>query len=233
MKKTKKCTKCHVRKPLAAFSKNASKKDGLQTYCKECTKVYHDDHYEEWRVRNARYYAGHCEEWRVRNARYQAKHREEARVYSAQYRMLHLEECRARDARYCAEHRNEACMRAARWHKAHPELARAQTRRRRARKRSVSEHFTPEMEQFIRMSWGAQCAFCGSTRKLHIDHWRSLSRGHALTLNNAVLLCKSCNSSKGTKLPEKLANQVQVVAIEQRLVEQAERWEDCERLAVS
>lgn len=34
--KTKVCTKCGKRKPLSAFAKDCTKKDGLKSQCKEC-----------------------------------------------------------------------------------------------------------------------------------------------------------------------------------------------------
>lgn len=40
MEKLKKCSKCGRELPVSEFWKNASTKDGLQTYCKECGNVY-------------------------------------------------------------------------------------------------------------------------------------------------------------------------------------------------
>lgn len=37
---TKVCSLCKQELPLTMFHKNHSRKDGLQTYCKECGKVY-------------------------------------------------------------------------------------------------------------------------------------------------------------------------------------------------
>lgn len=34
--KMKTCTRCGKRKPISGFSKDASKKDGIRNYCKEC-----------------------------------------------------------------------------------------------------------------------------------------------------------------------------------------------------
>lgn len=42
---SKLCNKCGEIKPISDFGKNKSKKDGLQSYCKECTKIYRHNHY--------------------------------------------------------------------------------------------------------------------------------------------------------------------------------------------
>lgn len=44
------CYKCKEEKPFEKFSKNSSKKDGLQGYCKDCKKpvdnIYSQNHKE-------------------------------------------------------------------------------------------------------------------------------------------------------------------------------------------
>lgn len=49
---TKKCPSCKTDKTTDCFAKNARKKDGLQSTCKECRKVYFKKHYEN----NKKYY---------------------------------------------------------------------------------------------------------------------------------------------------------------------------------
>lgn len=49
---TKLCTKCGKVKSVSEFSKNSSKKDGLQSMCKECVRKYKQKHYAE----NKQYY---------------------------------------------------------------------------------------------------------------------------------------------------------------------------------
>lgn len=41
----KKCGKCGVTKARTEFHANPTKKDGLQSMCKECRKEYHREHY--------------------------------------------------------------------------------------------------------------------------------------------------------------------------------------------
>lgn len=45
--KTKFCNKCTTNKSVDDFHKNPTRKDGVQTMCKECRKVYHRKHYEK------------------------------------------------------------------------------------------------------------------------------------------------------------------------------------------
>lgn len=74
--------------------------------------------------------------------------------------------------------------------------------KRRAMKVYVSESYTVADKRLTEELFGNACFNCGSTDNLQIDHHRPLSLGHALTIKNAVILCKSCNCSKGNKLPE-------------------------------
>jgi 5-methylcytosine-specific restriction endonuclease McrA len=83
-------------------------------------------------------------------------------------------------------------------------------RRRRERKYSLDMQFTNKDAKLIRERFEYKCFNCGSKEKLEIDHHYPLSRGHGLTLSNAVLLCKFCNSSKGNKMPEKFYTQEQL-----------------------
>lgn len=48
----KSCTKCNKEKRTECFSKNRSKKDGLNSHCKDCHSVYIRAHYQK----NKKYY---------------------------------------------------------------------------------------------------------------------------------------------------------------------------------
>ena len=68
----KKCSKCGRELPLECFSKNKTKSDGLQSYCKECKKQY-----------NTKYDAEHVEEIKQHKAKYRAEHVEEIKQHNA------------------------------------------------------------------------------------------------------------------------------------------------------
>ena len=87
------------------------------------------------------------------------------------------------------------------YHKNHPEVSKKHSRIRRARQANVQEHYTEEDELYTRDKFNNKCAVCGSIENLCIDHWLPLSKGNALSRENAVLLCNTCNAKKNNKLP--------------------------------
>ena len=53
--KTKRCTKCNRELPIECFGNNKTKKDGLQSWCRECSNGYsqtynktHKEHYKQY-----------------------------------------------------------------------------------------------------------------------------------------------------------------------------------------
>jgi len=62
----KNCSTCKIEKELSEFIKDNTKKDGLKTQCKSCTKQWREnnkDYYKEWKEKNKDYY----KEWRENN----------------------------------------------------------------------------------------------------------------------------------------------------------------------
>lgn len=77
---TKICSKCGRKLPLDCFSKCKSKKDGLQSYCKECRKQY-----------DKQYYAEHKEEKAAYDKQYKADNSEHLKEYFKQYYAEHTD----------------------------------------------------------------------------------------------------------------------------------------------
>ena len=75
-------------------------------------------------------------------------------------------------------------------------------RKRRNAKVKLNEQFSKVDERIVRNSFDGKCYVWGSVKSLDIDHHVPLSLGAPLTLANAVLLCRSCNSKKGKELPQ-------------------------------
>lgn len=59
----KKCTKCGVEKDVSEFHKRKSSKDGLDFWCKDCTKIYA----QKWRKINASKIKEQYRDWEKKN----------------------------------------------------------------------------------------------------------------------------------------------------------------------
>ena len=83
----KKCSKCDVVKPLGEFFKDKSKEDRLRPSCKECSKTWHQQHYqkhkEKYKQSDKQYYQNNKE----KKKQYAQEHKEERKEYLRQYRM--------------------------------------------------------------------------------------------------------------------------------------------------
>ena len=71
---------------------------------------------------------------------------------------------------------------------------RRRPRHQRVRRRRV---WSDEERRAILDRDGWQCVYCGSRDELEIDHIVPFSRGGACSVENAAVLCRSCNARKG------------------------------------
>jgi 5-methylcytosine-specific restriction endonuclease McrA len=55
-------------------------------------------------------------------------------------------------------------------------------------------------------AFGEQCAECGSTTNLQVDHIKPHSLGGRTVFNNLQLLCGTCNSKKSNRATHLLEN---------------------------
>lgn len=86
--------------------------------------------------------------------------------------------------------------------------------RRRERKANLDTALTADQIRDIYDKFNHECFKCHSTENLSIDHHIPLFHGHGLSISNAVILCVSCNSSKGTKSPAEFYTPNQLLALE-------------------
>ena len=219
------CTRCKRGLPVAMFHKWHNAKDGLKDWCKECMHEY-----------NAQYRKTNLTARRQSEAAYRLSHRKELAHASAAYYIANREGQLQVRRRYAESHRQEAILRSRRWNAEHPERrrvqGRVQGRRRRARQREINEQFTAAMEAFVCVFWQHRCAVCGVEDRLEIDHWLPLTKGYALDTTNAVLLCRSCNARKSSRLPAQIYSAGFVSSVAERLQQQNAEWIRSKRAAV-
>ena len=104
---TKRCSKCGETKPVPAFSRKASSKDGLRSQCKACIAEHNAANRGKIAKRDAAYRAANRDKIAKRDAEHYAANREERLKWQAEYYANHREERLKRQAEYNASHRKE------------------------------------------------------------------------------------------------------------------------------
>ncbi len=100
----------------------------------------------------------------------------------------------------CPEYRAANSRRACLWVKENPQKKAVQSARRRARKMAALGAFTAaEWAERLRL-FGGFCAYCDQPAE-SIDHVIPLVEGGSNDILNLVPACRSCNSSKGDRMP--------------------------------
>ena len=173
---TKICSYCKLEKAETEFYVRRASRDGLAFKCKSCCRVFEQTPQGKLiRIRAVR--------------KYQATERGHEVVLKSNRKRTGTSKRRASSNSANRKYKKTPKGRI-------PEI------RRRERKRGLDLQLTPADIVQLHVRFEHKCFNCGSTNRLTIDHHRPLSRGFGLSLQNAVLLCSVCNSSKCNKLPE-------------------------------
>lgn len=189
----KRCPSCEQVKCRGAFSRSLLRLDGLQVYCRECSREkkreirHRDDYREANRKRNKQWSRDHPEyEKQHRKAYYEAnreKCREQNRVYHEANRDKHREQMRA----YQRNNLEAFAVRNANRH---------------ALKAKAGGSFTLQEWEALKAYYDYTCLRCGRQEpeiELTIDHVVPLSQGGRNSIENLQPLCRTCNLSKNTK----------------------------------
>jgi 5-methylcytosine-specific restriction endonuclease McrA len=173
----KTCSKCKVEKDESAFRARKDRPCGLRSQCRACDLKYNDTEAGQDAAR-----------------KYRTSHKGKLHLLSRMKRFQKTTKGKQVRERYRVSDKGRASNVASH-------------ARRRDKIASLDENFTRQDALLVRKRFNKRCFNCGSCDGLQIDHHYPLSKGYALSLRNAVLLCKSCNSSKHDKMPEEFYSQ--------------------------
>lgn len=203
IRKTKVCNKCNKRKQLNKFYIMKNGKYGRAPQCNKClaerAKVY----------RNSRRGYEKRKEYVEKNRERENKKAREryrnpsVKMAKAEYRKTHKLQQKRYDKVYRKIHKNK--------------ILEKNRKRRDIEKLMKSVSYSLNDELITRKAFKNICANCKNKNNLTIDHHLPLSKGNPLSIKNAVLLCKSCNSSKGAKRPKDFYNAKTLKKIERIL----------------
>lgn len=217
----KRCTKCGEWKSRDQFHKQIGKKDGLCSHCKACKREYGQQNAERKREYNHKYYRDNAKQL-IRDAReYQQTHAEQRREYMRWYGQQNAERLSEQKREYYQKN----VERIRKYRADNVDRIRDQARkyrqtadgkatntvtlqRRRARKLSLPDVFSPADWQFALSHFNGCCAACGRQPGL----WHTLAADHWIPLNspdcpgtvvwNIVPLCHGdggCNNQKKSR----------------------------------
>ena len=174
---TKRCPLCQESKSILLFNKNKSKKDGLQGYCKECTKIKYFQYKEKdpeafylrsktWRENNKEHKALMDKKWAENN-------REKSQEIKRRWKKNHKEQNDLINKIYWQNHKERKNLLYKKWRENNPEKHRLKEHRRRARKANNGIFLVSDKE--IKKMLQKPCYYCGKESQ-HIDHIIPISR---------------------------------------------------------
>jgi 5-methylcytosine-specific restriction endonuclease McrA len=173
---------------------------------KERQKKYDSKNTEKVKEARAKYRRLNAEKRKEYNIKYNELHRIERSIYAKKYNQINSEKVKARRSAYKMANKEKLLEAGRLWRKKNPEKAAAIKLRRRDRERNCESHISSEDIKKLRLLQKNKCPKCkqefnDTTIKISVDHIIPLSviENRKLGIHDFMLLCKSCNSKKGTK----------------------------------
>lgn len=185
---TKVCCQCKQEKPLDGFHRHKSRKDGHHAKCKACLKTKQQEYYQQNKEKILA---------QQQTPEGRARHHK----HSINYYHRNQEECNQRSLEHWRNNKERHKERLQNWRKRNPDKTRAQKQNRRARVKGGGGSFTPQEWRNLCSKFDNRCVCCGANNVvLAVDHIVPVSQGGTSNISNIQPLCKSCNSSKGTRI---------------------------------
>lgn len=188
----KTCCTCGLTKPLSAFAKDKSKKDGHHSKCHECVKAYK---------------AAHAKRINEQRKAYREANKEAIAQYMKEYRKSYREQNRERlsaaSSAWNAANKERFAEIRRLSRRNNPDAARSVVRNRRARLRgNGGSHTAADIQDIGKMQrWRCACCKTHIASEYQVDHITPIAAGGSNERTNLQLLCAPCNLAKNAKHP--------------------------------
>ena len=177
MYQSKACSRCKQIKLISEFNKDKSSPSGFQYKCRQCEREIRRDYYLENKQKEiARVSKWHktTEKGKINRSLYSNS---AAKSKPRPYIPVHLQDEKTKE-RLRAKATKKRIKRRAYW--------------RMAEKNEVSN---AEIKKLL----SSACIYCGSSKRITIDHIIPLARGGRHSIGNLAPACHSCNSRKSAR----------------------------------
>ena len=172
----------------------AANRDTIVKQKQEHLAANREKHLERCR----KYYAANRDKLLENKREYRAVNHEMRREYNQKYYAANRDALTKQHRAYYAANRDIIVKQKVKYRAANPDKGKANQLARRTRKLNNGGTLTAADVNFIRAAFPV-CLCCGIDTTLSIDHVIPLARGGRNEIDNAQILCRSCNSSKGIK----------------------------------
>lgn len=202
----KTCKDCKESKPITEFYKDKNAPDKLRYSCKTCWNKSSD----KKRTRMQKYYSKNSDKYEKNR-----KNRATKIIRSGEKKCPSCKKLLSISHFYHNKkdrisHNCKDCRRA----KRNLDVAKVSMHKRMERQKELPNTLTIQEWEYIKAMFGYKCAYCGeTTNKLTLDHFIPVSHKGGTTKKNTVPACKSCNSRKGSKMPQDFLGRREYVRI--------------------
>jgi len=200
---SKTCLKCKESLDFSAFQPRKTSRDGLQNWCRVCTRDYMAAYYKNNKVRmNAgmrEWYKDNKDRCAETNRRWVECNRARSNGIKKKYYWTHREKELVRSQEKHKRRRTEEREYQKLYNIENPDVRKGIKQR--YREKRGSWLYPRDVVAAVLARDGRSCVYCGATSKLGFDHRLPVSRGGKDTVSNLVVACGPCNSSKGARTP--------------------------------
>jgi hypothetical protein len=207
-KETKKCGKCGEVKGLECFSKDKSRRDGLQCYCKVCVGEYDRKRYQEnpecKKEQSRKWWENNLERGRGNSRKWQKANPERKKEGDRKWREENPERVKENNRKWVKANPERVKKNKRKWEKENPDKLRAKGAKRRAMELNATPKWlTEEQDLQIKLIYKeARVLEEADGIKRHVDHIVPLQGKNVCGLHvpwNLQVITAKQNLSKSNK----------------------------------